>query len=167
MPKIKVHAPTREFGLVVRSAVSRAWDVSCSLFIAQILPGPEAVDALRPLSHVACSHQIVALALVLIGAGLTIWGERIFGICREGRAVVSLACLGTGKDLIRRACSVAVHEAGHLLDLGHCNGKCAMKPASSLKDLDKRPLKPCRGCRTSATRLSNTTGMTRRTWRSQ
>jgi archaemetzincin len=93
------------------------------------------------------SHQIVAPALVLIGAGLTIWGERVFGICREGRAVVSLAWLGTGRDLIRRACSVAVHEAGHLLGLGHCNGKCAMKPASSLRDLDKRPLKPCKECR--------------------
>ena len=167
MPKIRIHAPTRELGAVVRSAVSRAWDVPCSLFIAQILPGPEAVDALRPLSHVASSHQIVAPALVLIGAGLTIWGERIFGICREGRALVSLACLGTGKDLIRRACSVAVHKAGHLLGLGHCRGKCVMRPTSSLRDLDKRPLKPCRGCRTSATRLSNIAGMTRRTWRSQ
>ena len=147
MPKIRVHAPTRELGLVVRSAVSKAWDVPCSLFIAQVLPGPGAVDALRALSQVVSSHQVIAPALVLVGAGLTIWGERIFGICREGRALVSLAWLGTGRDLIRRACSVAVHEAGHLLGLGHCNGKCAMKPASSLRDLDKRPLKPCKVCR--------------------
>jgi archaemetzincin len=147
MPKIRVHAPTRELGLAVRSAVSRAWNVPCSLFVAQILPGPEAVDALRALSHVASSHQIVTPALVLIGAGLTIWGERVFGICKEDRALVSLAWLGTGRDLIRRACSVAVHEAGHLLGLGHCKERCAMRPASSLKDLDERPLKPCKGCR--------------------
>jgi predicted Zn-dependent protease len=150
MPKIRVHAPTRELGLAVRSAVSKAWDVPCSLFIAQILPGPEAVDALRAVSHIASSHQIVAPALVLIGAGLTIWGERVFGICREGKAVVSLAWLGTGRDLIRRACSVAVHEAGHLLGLGHCKERCVMRPASSLRELDRRPLKPCKGCRTSA-----------------
>jgi hypothetical protein len=160
MPKIRVHAPTRELGLAVRSAVSKAWDVPCSLFIAQILPGPEAIDALRAVSHIVSSHQIVAPALVLIGAGLTIWGERIFGICREGRALVSLAWLGTGRDLIRRACSVAVHEAGHLLGLGHCKERCAMRPASSLRELDRRPLKPCRGCRTSATRLSNIAGIT-------
>jgi predicted Zn-dependent protease len=147
MPKIRVHAPTRELGLVVRSAVSKAWDVPGSLFVAQILPGPEAVDALRALSQIVSSHQIVAPALILVGAGLTIWGERIFGICREGRAIVSLAWLGTERDLIRRACSVAVHEAGDLLGLGHCNGKCAMRPAGSLKDLDKRPLKPCKVCR--------------------
>jgi predicted Zn-dependent protease len=147
MPKIRVHAPTRELGLAVRSAVSKAWDVPCSLFIAQVLPGPGAVDALRALSQVVSSHQVIAPALVLVGAGLTIWGERVFGICREGRALVSLAWLGTGRDLIRRACSVAVHEAGHLLGLGHCNGKCAMRPASSLRDLDKRPLKPCKVCR--------------------
>jgi archaemetzincin len=61
---------------------------------------------------------------------------------------------GTGRDLIRRACSVAVHEAGHeaghLLGLGHCKGKCVMRLASSLRELDRRPLKSCRGCRTSA-----------------
>ena len=147
MPKIRVHAPTREIGLAVRCAVSKAWDVPCSLFIAQVLPGPGAVDALRALSQVVSSHQVIAPALVLVGAGLTIWGERIFGICREGRALVSLAWLGTGRDLIRRACSVAVHEAGHLLGLGHCIGKCVMRPASSLRDLDKRPLKPCKVCR--------------------
>jgi hypothetical protein len=150
MPKIRVHAPTRELGLAVRSAVSKAWDVPCSLFIAQILPEPEAVDALRALWHIVSSHQIVAPALILVGAGLTIWGERIFGICREGRALVSLVWLGTGRDLIRRACSVAVHESGHLLGLGHCKGKCVMRPTSSLRELDRRPLKPCRGCRTSA-----------------
>jgi hypothetical protein len=134
MPKIRVHAPTRGLGLAVRSAVSKAWDVPCSLFIAQILPGPEAVDALRALSHIIASHQIVAPALVR----------------REGRALVFLAWLGIGRDLIRRTCSVAVHDAGHLLGLGHCKGKCVMRPASSFKDIDKRPLKPCRGCRTSA-----------------
>jgi len=150
MPKIRVHAPTRELGLAVRSAVSKAWDVPCSLFIAQILPGPEAVDALRAISHIVGSHQIVAPALILVRAGLTIWGERIFGICREGRALVSLAWLGTGRDLIRRTCSVAAHETGHLLGLGHCNGKCVMRPGGSIKDLDKRPLKPCKVCRTSA-----------------
>jgi hypothetical protein len=31
MPKIRVHAPTRELGTVVRSAVSNAWDIPCSL----------------------------------------------------------------------------------------------------------------------------------------
>jgi hypothetical protein len=93
------------------------------------------------------SNQIVAPALVLIGVGLTVWGERIFGICKEGRALLSLTWLGTGRDLIRRACSVAVHEAGHLLGLGHCKERCAMRPAGSLRDLDKRPLKPCKECR--------------------
>jgi hypothetical protein len=149
MPKIRVHAPTRELGVAVRSAVSRTWNVPCSLFISQVLPGPGIVDAHHALSLIVGPHQIMAPALVLISAGLTVWGERIFGICRDGRAVVSLAWLGTGRDLIRRACSVAVHEAGHLLGLGHCNGKCAMRPAGSLKDLDKRPLKPCKVCRTS------------------
>jgi hypothetical protein len=125
MPKIRVHAPTRELGLAVRSAVSKAWDAPCSLFIAQILPRAEAVDALRAVSQIVSSHQIVATALVR----------------REGRAVLSPAWLGTGRDLIRRACSVAVHGAGHLLGLRHCNGKCAMKPASSLKG----PSSPARG----------------------
>jgi len=63
MPKIRVHAPTRELGLAVRSAVSKAWDVPCSLFIAQILQGSEAVEVLRAISYIVGPHQIMSPAL--------------------------------------------------------------------------------------------------------
>jgi hypothetical protein len=75
MPKIRVHAPTREFGVVVRSAVSKAWDVPCSLFVAQVLLGPGTVDTFHVLSLVTGFHRVVAPALVLIGTGLTIGDE--------------------------------------------------------------------------------------------
>ncbi|MEM2692503.1 MAG: hypothetical protein QXW56_03325 [Nitrososphaerota archaeon] len=155
--RIRLLSPSRRLGEEVRRAVSRAWRVPCSLLVMPQLYSLQgtlnAVDALQLLSQL---HPATP-ALFLVMASVTFWDGDVLGFCREGRALVALARLGSGAQLVRRACSVAVHEAGHLLGLGHCRHRCAMSPAGSVGGLDRRPLRPCPRCRSLARhhRLSN------------
>lgn len=49
--------------------------------------------------------------------------------------------------LLRRGLRVAVHEAGHLFGLGHCQAfRCAMNGISDLAELDATPLRLCPLC---------------------
>ena len=67
-----------------------------------------------------------------------------------GAALVSTARLST-KDLARvavRASVEAVHEAGHLLGLGHCQDhRCAMFLSLELVEVDRKGPGLCHGCR--------------------
>ncbi|MEM2233672.1 MAG: hypothetical protein QXP81_09075 [Nitrososphaerota archaeon] len=145
--RIRVLSPTEFLGLHVRKAVSKAWRVPCSLLVVPQLSSLQgtlhAMDALQLLSQL---HPATP-ALFLVMASVTFWDGSVLGFCREGRALVALARLGSGAQLVRRACSVAVHEAGHLLGLGHCRHRCVMSPAGSVGELDRRPLRPCDRCR--------------------
>jgi archaemetzincin len=70
-----------------------------------------------------------------------------------GAALVSVARLGD-KDrarLARRAQVEAVHEAGHLLGLGHCmDPRCALFLAHEAAEVDRKEPALCGGCRTAA-----------------
>jgi archaemetzincin len=67
-----------------------------------------------------------------------------------GAAVVSTARLGN-RDPLRveaRARVEAVHQAGHLLGLGHCpDRRCAMYLAREPAEVDGKEAAPCDGCR--------------------
>jgi archaemetzincin len=67
-----------------------------------------------------------------------------------GTALVSMARLAT-KDLPRymaRAQVEAIHEAGHLLGLGHCQDqRCAMFLSLELVEVDRKGPGLCHGCR--------------------
>jgi archaemetzincin len=66
-----------------------------------------------------------------------------------GAAVVSTARLGS-RDPLRveaRASVEAVHQAGHLLGLGHCPDlRCAMYLARVPGEVDRKGASPCGGC---------------------
>jgi len=67
-----------------------------------------------------------------------------------GSALVSVHRLGT-RDLARlaqRAAVESVHEAGHLLGLGHClDYRCAMFLSREPAEVDRKAPTLCRGCR--------------------
>ena len=67
-----------------------------------------------------------------------------------GSALVSTARLAT-RDLPRlaiRASVEAVHEAGHLLGLGHClDPRCAMFLSRETMEVDRKGPGLCHGCR--------------------
>jgi archaemetzincin len=69
-----------------------------------------------------------------------------------GTALVSTARLAT-RDLPRlltRARVEAIHEAGHLLGLGHCaDYRCAMYLSRELVEVDRKGPGLCHGCRTA------------------
>jgi archaemetzincin len=69
-----------------------------------------------------------------------------------GTALVSTARLAT-QDLPRllaRARVEAIHEAGHLLGLGHCQDyRCAMYLSRELVEVDRKGPGLCHGCRTA------------------
>jgi archaemetzincin len=69
-----------------------------------------------------------------------------------GTALVSTARLVT-RDLPRlltRARVEAIHEAGHLLGLGHCaDYRCAMYLSLELVEVDRKGAGLCHGCRTA------------------
>lgn len=69
-----------------------------------------------------------------------------------GAALVSTARLAT-RDLPRlmaRARVEAIHEAGHLLGLGHCQDyRCAMFLSLELVEVDRKGPGLCHGCRTA------------------
>jgi archaemetzincin len=70
-----------------------------------------------------------------------------------GAALVSLARLGDRdlSRLSRRAQVEAVHEAGHLLGLGHClDPRCALFLAHEVAEVDRKEPALCGGCRTAA-----------------
>jgi archaemetzincin len=82
----------------------------------------------------------------------------VFGEADAGRgcAIISLARLGLppaeGKPAAvlfrRRALTVAVHEIGHLLGLGHCPKEdCVMHFSNSLADTDRKSPEFCKRCR--------------------
>lgn len=57
--------------------------------------------------------------------------------------------LSEDKDLLlRRSLKEAVHEIGHLLNLGHCpNPKCVMHFSNSLLDTDRKDYQFCNDCK--------------------
>jgi archaemetzincin len=67
-----------------------------------------------------------------------------------GAALVSTARLAT-RDLSRlvaRARVEAIHEAGHLLGLGHCpDFRCAMYLSHEMVEVDRKEPALCRSCR--------------------
>jgi predicted Zn-dependent protease len=64
-------------------------------------------------------------------------------------AVVSSFHLDDGSphdQIAQRVLKVILHEIGHLRGFGHCSGVCAMRSASSVAELDRRPLSRCGNC---------------------
>ncbi len=47
-------------------------------------------------------------------------------------------------EMVAKEC---VHEAGHVLGLGHCKGHCVMRFSSSIADAERKPSDLCAGCR--------------------
>lgn len=95
----------------------------------------------------------------------------VFGEATRGGAwaVVSTARLhphpppdsGAIPLLRDRVLNVAVHEIGHLADLGHCRSPdCVMHPAGSAEDADRRPGVFCASCRSSFAVSSGLKGTT-------
>jgi len=81
----------------------------------------------------------------------------VLGEANEGGrfALASLHRLGKNTDqtpastdqIIERLVKVAVHELGHLFNMGHCMDKhCLMHYSGNLADLDKTSLTFCRSC---------------------
>jgi archaemetzincin len=81
----------------------------------------------------------------------------VFGEAQQGGrcAIVSIFRFRRNPDrsaspsslLLERSAKVAMHEVGHLLDLGHCmDEKCLMHFSGGLEDVDKAPLYFCRYC---------------------
>lgn len=76
----------------------------------------------------------------------------VFGESQLGgkAAVISLSRLGH-EDRERsylRAAKICIHEAGHLLGIGHCRSSdCLMAFSSNLEKLDTLPLRFCGACR--------------------
>jgi archaemetzincin len=67
-----------------------------------------------------------------------------------GAALVSIARLGSRDRtrLLERARVEAIHEAGHLLGLGHClDFRCAMFLVSEAAEVDRKASALCHGCR--------------------
>jgi archaemetzincin len=74
----------------------------------------------------------------------------------QGVAIISLARLNQGfyglppdeTLLVRRTLKEAVHELGHLVNLGHCSDPgCVMYFSNSLPDTDKKSYRFCEMCR--------------------
>jgi archaemetzincin len=66
-----------------------------------------------------------------------------------GAALVSVARIGTPdrRRIEHRARVEAVHEAGHLLGLGHCqDARCAMYLSTDPRDVDRKAAALCHTC---------------------
>ena len=99
------------------------------------------------------------LGLAIVGADLFETGLNfVFGEAdpRHRRAIISLHRLSSeypGRPLTRnlfyhRLLTEAVHEIGHLVDLGHCPvPTCVMHFSNSLADTDLKGPGFCEGCR--------------------
>lgn len=58
-------------------------------------------------------------------------------------SIVSTYRLGSA-DMVAKEC---VHEAGHVLGLGHCKNSCVMRFSNSIEDAEKKPNVLCARCR--------------------
>jgi len=74
----------------------------------------------------------------------------VFGVALPFRgAIMSTWRFRTeNKNLYRlRILKTVRHELGHVFGLSHCNGKCVMRFANSLAELDAKPKDFCERCR--------------------
>lgn len=76
--------------------------------------------------------------------------DSLNGVCIISLARLSQSYYGLKDDrdiLLRRTLKEAVHEIGHLLNLGHCpNPACVMHFSNSLLDTDKKDYHFCANC---------------------
>jgi len=70
----------------------------------------------------------------------------VFGLAMfHGGAVVSTSRLDTVEMVVKEA----VHEAGHVMGLVHCRGRCVMRFSNTLDDALRKPDVVCDACRTA------------------
>lgn len=81
-----------------------------------------------------------------------VFGEAdpVNGVCIISLKRLDQTYYGLSQDqdlFFRRSLKEAVHELGHLLNLGHCpNPKCVMHFSNSLLDTDKKDYRFCQHC---------------------
>lgn len=99
-------------------------------------------------------------ALDLIAPGF----DYVFGYASTDQRVgaVSLYRLSNGtserRDLVERAAKEVLHEAGHVLGLGHChNSDCVMSYSQTLQDTDIKHCTYCTNCLRELSRMPETT----------
>ncbi len=89
--------------------------------------------------------------------------EYVYGYAapRQRAAVVSLYRLVDGMHrsalLVERASKEVLHEAGHVLGLGHCDDAgCVMAYSQTLQDTDIKPCQYCANCLRELSRMPET-----------
>lgn len=96
------------------------------------------------------NDNVNELKMGVVDVDIRVVGTRfIFGIAHpiHRSAIVSIYRLG-GPKLKERVSKEVVHEAGHLLGLGHCeHPRCVMHFSNTVEDTDQKSERPCDSCR--------------------
>jgi archaemetzincin len=142
----------------VRTAIERSFGVKAMVGATQTVPAHSYsrerrqyrstpfLDALAAVKPVGRQIRLGITTVDLFVPELNF----VFGEASQGRraAVFSTARLGERKAmLVRRAVTEAVHELGHVWDLGHCTRcDCVMWFSNTLAETDRKRSTFCERC---------------------